>query len=151
MENAEGVYLFARFDNEPPPGPVDPLEKSVIYVGQCQSPFKNRWDPFDRGLANPHLAKANPRIYPRAIRYIALFGSDRSRIYVATLKSCDLMKAFLRLGCCSLLDLNIGASTAVVDTRFADEIKDLLIKYMERRLILLYACRYGHRPALNKA
>ncbi len=139
-----GVYLFARFEHEPPPAPADPLEKSVVYIGQSsRRTFKSRWNPFDRALKNPRKAKG------RAKRYIDLFGPDPSPPYVATLPVQELVRAFLKIGCsCSLLDLD--ASGAEVGNDFLDEIDDLLVKYMERRLILLCAAQHGHRPVLNK-
>src|SRR4030042_3927871 len=75
-EDKGGVYLFSRFEREPNLGSADPLDKSVIYIGQSSKAFKNRWELFDEGLRNPMLVKDKPNKYPRAKRYIEKFGPD---------------------------------------------------------------------------
>ena len=143
-EDKGGVYLFARFEQEPPHGPADTLEKSVIWVGQSSKrTFKSRWDPFGRVAFKEMTRKG------RAKRYGELFGGDQSHLYVSTLPVQELLKAFLKIRPCSLLDIDAGNAEVDVTDKFLPEIDDLLIKYMERRLILLYALHHGHRPVLN--
>ena len=139
-----GVYLFARFEYEPPSGPVEPSEKRIVYIGQSsRQTFKGRWDPLERYL------KAN-KGKGRAKRYGDLFGDDLSHLYVSTLPYADLLRAFLKIAPCSFLDINCGNIATVMTDEFKFiDVDDLLIKYVERRLILLYALRHGYRPVLN--
>jgi len=139
-----GVYLFARFEHEPTLALADPLEKSIVYIGQSsRRTFKSRWDPFERYL------KAN-KGKGRAKRYRELFGGDLSHLYVSTLPFTELLRAFLKLAPCSFLDINCSSAEVVVTDKFEfTNVDDLLIKYVERRLILLYALHHGYRPILN--
>jgi len=59
------------------------------------------------------------------------------------------MKVFLGLDTCSLLDINASGAKVRITDEALREIDDLLIKYMERRLILLYSLAHGRRPACN--
>ena len=83
----------------------------------------------------------------RSARYIALFGTDTLHLYVAVLPSYQLGQAFMGLGQCSLLDLK---PTQWVSNNFLDEVYDLVLQYVERRLLLMYACSHGRRPSLNE-
>jgi hypothetical protein len=59
------------------------------------------------------------------------------------------MKALLGLDTCSLLDVDAGhVKLGMTDESFP-EIDSPLIKYMERRLILLYSLAHGHAPPCN--
>jgi hypothetical protein len=151
-EDKGGIYLFARFEREPHVDSANPLDKSVIYVGQSsKGTFKGRWNLFYEGLKNPTLVQANPKKYPRARRYIEYFGPDSSlqSLYVASLSYQNLGKVLLKIGKCSLFD--IDPSIAEVDITNPDfHILDSLIKYIERRLILLYTLHHGYRPFLNE-
>jgi hypothetical protein len=141
-----GLYLFARFDQQVPPGPADPFDRSVVYIGQSsKQTFRSRWDPFDRAVNDPTKAKY------RAKRYTQLFGPSPSFPHVAALPYQDLVRAFMGIVPCSFLDLDANRATVGTDimTEFLDKSDDLLTKYIERRLILLHALRNGHRPALN--
>ena len=137
-----GIYLFARFEQGPLTNSADPLENSVIYIGQSsKGTFKSRWEAFGRAVL---------KVKGRGKRYVSLFGSDLSCLYVATLSVKEVVKAFLTIGSCSFLD--VDASSAMVDAtsgKFLDNNVDLLLKYMERRLILLYTLHHGYRPLLN--
>lgn len=144
-----GLYLFARFEREVPSGPANPLEKSVVYIGQSsKQTFRSRWNPFGRGLRNPATAKG------RAARYIKSFGVPPLFPHVAVLPIGEIVKSFSLGVPCPWLDLYGNAANAKVNIGsqhdFLEKIEDLLVKYMERRLILLYALEHGARPALNK-
>lgn len=147
MEDQGGVYLFARFQHQPSPGSADPLEKSVICIGQSskgEGGFKSRWDAFEGAVKN-RTGKYRARIY------VELFGTDLSHLYVSTLPCQELQKAFLELAPCSLLDIYVSNAKVTItgNLELLNEVNDLLIKYMERKLILLYALHHGYRPVLN--
>jgi len=145
-----GVYLWARFEEYPPLGPANPLHQGIIYVGQCRTKFKNRWELVDDGLRNPAKMAQFPKKYPRAKRYMEQFGQDTSRLYVATLPVQELHHAFQNPGTYALLDIDMtSAGKGVLVGPFPNPNDDLLVKYMERRLILLYAVQHGHRPVIN--
>ena len=144
------VYLIARFEQNPSPGPADPCEKSIVYIGgSSRGRLQARWRSFD-GAAFEDKGR-----HRGGKRYNEQFGGDSSVVYVATLPGDGLITAFLELGTCPLLDISISnsGSSAKVDITdvilFLDEIEDLLVRYMERRLILLYSLAQGHRPLCN--
>jgi len=70
-------------------------------------------------------------------------------LYVSTLSDEGLVGAFLKLNRCQLLDINASDAKVPIANELLSEIDDLLIKYIERRLILLYSLTHGHRPACN--
>ena len=138
-----GVYIIGRFENEPPLGPADPLDKGVVYIGESSTArLQNRWRSFERSVRSKGKHRGGKR-------YKEMFGEDLSVAYISTLPGDRLMKAFLKLDSCSFLD--ISASDAKVDgtDELLREIDDLIIKYMERRLILLHSLANGRRPACN--
>ncbi|MFC2026838.1 hypothetical protein ACFLUX_02565 [Chloroflexota bacterium] len=146
-----GLYLFARFEHEPPLGPADPLEKCVVYIGQSYASFKSRWHLFYRGLNDPMEAKLNPERYPRALRYMKLFGEDSPPPHVANLPWEQLKKAFLEPGSCPLLDMDIARYRSRYTTDdFLNENQKLILGYFEQRLIMLYSCFYGKKPAIQE-
>ena len=145
-----GVYLWARFEGGAPPGAADPLHRGVIYVGQCGGSFKSRWEKFDDGVNNPRKAKQSPKGYPRASRYLEEFGTDVSCLYVATLPVENQEKVFLTVATWGLFDLDTSRTGNGVDPLvFLEKNDDLLVKYAERRWILLYAMQHGVRPVIN--
>jgi hypothetical protein len=150
-EDQGGVYLFAKFEHEPPLGPADSLEKSVVYIGQSSKSFKSRWHLFFKGLENPTEAKSNPNKYPRALRYMSKFGEDSPPPHVACLPLQHLKQAFLNPGSYSLLDIDTGVYRGRTTTQdFLDMHSELLLKYIEQRLIVLYACHHGDTPVIQE-
>jgi len=139
-----GVYLIGRFKLQPPPGLTDPFEESIVYIGESSGGrFQSRWRSFERSAFK---AKGRHR---GGKRYKERFGGDSSVLYVSTLSDEGLVKAFLGLDTCSLLDINADGAKVRITDEVLREIDDLLIKYIERRLILLYSLAHGHRPACN--
>ena len=143
-----GVYLIGRFEKQAAPGPADPFDERVVYIGESSGErFQRRWDSFERSAFG---AKARHR---GGMRYKERFAGDSSVLYVSTLSDKDLLKAFLGLDSCSLLDINANHPRSCITDEAIDdtlvEIDSLLIKYMERRLILLYAVANRRRPVCN--
>lgn len=139
-----GVYLIGRFEKQPPLGPADPFVESVVYIGESSGGrFQSRWRSFERSAFK---GKGRHR---GGKRYKERFGGDSSVLYVSTLSDEGLLKAFLGLDTCSLLDINASGARVRITGAALREIDDLLIKYMERRLILLYSLAHGRRPACN--
>lgn len=64
----------------------------------------------------------------------------------------NIVNGFLEPGKCLFID-NVTGDIKVTDAVELDvllhEIDDLLVKYVERRLILLYSIAHGNRPACN--
>jgi len=142
-KSKSGVYIIGRFENKPPLGPADPLDKGVVYVGESSTGrLQSRWRSFERSVGSKGKHRGGKR-------YKEMFGEDLSVAYISTLSDDRLVKAFLRLDSCAFLD--ISASDAKVDgtDELLWEIDDLLIKYIERRLILLHSLANGRRPACN--
>jgi hypothetical protein len=149
-EDRGGVYIFARFEDSPPSGPADPLDRRVVYIGQSSKSFKSHWILFYRGLRFPIETKYNPSKYPRALRYISIFGEDSPLPHIACLPLQHLKQAFLQPGSLSLLDLNAASyrGTVPIET-FLDNNINLSLNYLEHRLIMLYTCYYGSAPAIQ--
>jgi len=152
LESEQGIYLWGRFTQDMPSDtlPADSIQENVVYIGvSCkgESCLKERWHLFDKALSHPELLQAKPKKFPRAKRYFDLYGTDRSPLYVATLTSEALMGAFLGLKSFDLLDV-VAIPPAELES-FCIETADLLVRYMERRLILLFARQNGCRPVIN--
>ena len=142
----QGIYLWARFTQDMPSAtlPANPLQKEVIYIGEtCKGEgcFRKRWYLFDKGLAHPEKVGANPKRYFRAKRYIEHFDTDRLSLYIATLTSNALMKAYLGLSSYEFLDIKAIPPDDLES--FWDENSDLLVRYMERSLILFVCSSNG--------
>ena len=151
LSDGKGVYLFARCESLPPPERADPIHRNVIYVGQCGTKFKARWDLFDEGLNHPEKVAQNPKHYPRASRYLELYQPGTEPLYVATLTVEELCDGFRNPGTLALLDVDVTRAGAGLPVQaFLNANGDLLAKYVERRLILLYGVRYGRRPVINR-
>ena len=143
-KDKSGVYLIGRFEQLPPPGPADPLEKNIAYIGESSGGrFQSRWRAFARSAF-----KGSGR-HRGGKRYKEIFGGDSSVLYVSALSDEGLMKALLGLDTCSLLNINAGDAKLDMTDQALMEIDSPLIKYMERRLILLYSLAHGHRPPCN--
>ena len=143
-----GVYLIGRLEKHAPPGPADPFDENVVYIGESSGErFQRRWGSFERSAFE---AKGRHR---GGTRYKERFGGDSSVLYVSTLSDKGLLKAVLGLDTCSLLDVNADNPRSCITDEAPDdmlvEIDSLLIKYMERRLILLYSLANRRRPACN--
>jgi len=142
-EDDSGVYLIARFDQEPHSGPGSPFEKSIVYIGESSGGrLRGRWRSFERSAFK---SKGRHR---GGKRYRELFGGTSSVLYVSVLSGKGLIKAFLGFERCPFLDISCSSAKAETDN-LLHEIDDLLMKYVERRLILLYSLAHGHRPACN--
>ena len=142
-----GVYLIGRFTQAPPSGPANPLEINVVYIGEStDGRFRYRWRSFDRA------AFKGKKAHRGGVEYQQKFGGDSSVLYVSILPEDEIAEGLLGIEKCSFID-NI---TDIVEVNNAVElnvllggIDDLLIKYLERRLILLYSITHGNRPACN--
>jgi len=146
-KNEAGVYLIGRFTEQPPSGPRAPLDEHVVYIGESAGGrFRSRWRSFGR------TAFEGKGRHRGGIRYRQKFGGNSSEVYVSILPENEMLKAFLGFGKCSFID-NIPSGVKVTAPiefdALLDEIDDLLIKYVERRLILLYAIVHGNRPPCN--
>jgi len=138
------VYLIARFEQGPSPGSADPLEKNIVYIGQSSAGrFQGRCRAFE------NAAFRNKGKNRAGKRYRQLFDGNSSPLYVSVLSGKGLVKAFLGLEVCPLLDINGSSAKVDITDKLLGEIDDLLIKYMERRLILLYSLAHGYRPVCN--
>ena len=138
-----GVYLVARFEEEPSGGPADPYEKGVVYIGEsARGMIQQRLGAFGRAAFQGKGTNRGGK------RYQQLFGGDPSIVYVSTLSGPDLVLALLGFATCSLLDVSERNFKGEVD-EILDEVNDLVVKYMERKLLLLYSFAHGHRPACN--
>jgi hypothetical protein len=149
-KDESGVYLIGRFEQQPPPGPADPFDERVVYIGESLSErFQGRWRSFGRAAFKGEGGNRGGK------KYRERFGGNASAVYISTMSSEVLIKVFLGYAKCDLLD--IMASDLKVDERPKEiedlliKIEDLLIKYMERRLILLYSLVHGNRPICNGA
>ena len=141
-KDKSGVYLIARFLKQPPSGPADPLEDEIVYIGEsCKERLQSRWRSFDRAAFRDGKHRGGKK-------YKQLFGGTSTVLFVATFPDTDLVESFLTTGV-SLLDINRNSAKDVIDFDFLNEIDDLIVKYMERRLILLYSLARGHRPLCN--
>ena len=139
-----GVYLIGRFEQQPPPGPADPFEERIVYIGESSGGrFQSRWRSFERSAFKDKGRHRGGK------RYKEKFGGDLSVLYVSTLSDEGLVKAFLGLEKCALLDIRASGAKVDITDELLREIDDLLVKYMERRLILLYSLAQGRRPACN--
>lgn len=146
-KNKPGVYLIGRFTPSPTSGPADPLDEHVVYIGESAGGrIQSRWRAFGRAAfegKGRHLG---------GIRYRQKFEGDPSVVHVSILLDEEIVKEFLEPGKCSFID-NITNDVKVTDAIELDvllhEIDDLLIKYVERRLILLYSIAHGNRPPCN--
>lgn len=146
-KNKSGVYLIGRFMLPPISGPADPFDEHVVYIGESASGrFQGRWRSFGRA------AFEGKGRHGGGIRYRQKFGGDYSVVYVSILLDEEIVKEFLEPGKYSFID-NITSAVKVTDAIELDvllhEIDDLLIKYVERRLILLYSIAHGNRPPCN--
>jgi len=75
--NLPGVYLLARFD-APPPGPAQPLDESIIYVGEtCKNSLSGRWYQFDRSAFRSKPGHSGGFTYHKKI------GDKGERLHVA--------------------------------------------------------------------
>ncbi len=139
-----GVYLIARFEQKSPSGPADPFEKSIVYIGESSGGrFQSRWRSFERSAFKDKGKHRGGK------RYKEQFGGDSSVLYISTLSGDGLVKTFLGLETCPFLDINASSAKVDMTDKLLSEIDDLLVKYMERRLILLYSLAHGHRPVCN--
>jgi hypothetical protein len=167
LEQEQGIYLWAIFNKDIPSDktPADPIQKEVIYIGEsCKGEgcFRRRWEPFDKGFdyletvqADPKHNDSSTRDIKRARRYAKLYGINREPLFVATLTTKSLMGAFLSKQSSCFLDqelLNIPLNPQGDKTieSFFETIEDLLVMYVERRLILFYARKNGDMPLINK-
>ena len=143
-KDRSGVYLIGRFEQPPPAGPADPLEKNIVYIGEsAEGRFQSRWRAFARsafGVGGKHRGGR---------RYREKFGGDSSVLYVSALSCEGLMKALLGIDTCSLLDIDADHAKLGMKEEALPEINSPLAKYMERRLILLYSLAHGHMPPCN--
>jgi hypothetical protein len=142
-----GIYLIGRFTQPPPSGTADPFDNSVVYIGESsRERFRGRWRSFERA------AFKGTGKHRGGKRYKEKFGGDSSVLYISILTDEGIIKAFLGLEKYSFIE-HITDDIKVTDTVELDvllhEIDDLLIKYVERRLILLYSLIHGNRPACN--
>jgi len=142
-----GVYLIGRFALPPISGPADPFDEHVIYIGESAGGrFQGRWRSFERSAFK---GKGKHR---GGKRYKQKFGGDSSVLYVSILPDEEIVKGFLEPGKCLFID-SITSDVKLTDAIELDvllhEIDDLLIKYVERRLILLYSIAHGNRPPCN--
>jgi hypothetical protein len=143
-KDKSGVYLIGRFDQPPPVGPADPLEKNIVYIGESSGGrFQGRWRAFARSAF-----KGSGR-HRGGKRYKEIFGGDSSVLYVSSLSCEGLMKALLGFDTCSLLDIDASHAKLGITDEALPEIDSPLIKYMERRLILLYSLAHGCKPPCN--
>ena len=140
-KDKSGVYLISRFEQKPPDGPANPCDQNVVYIGESsRDRFKGRWRSFHRaafGVNGKHRGGK---------KYREQFGGDSSVLYVATLSSEVLLRVLLGFATCDWF--NITSSNTKVGQNLAG-IEELLIKYMERNLILLYSLEHGTRPICN--
>ena len=142
-----GVYIIGRFTHPPPSGPADPFNGNVVYIGESSGGrFQGRWRSFERSAFKGEGKHRGGK------RYKERFGGDSSVLYVSILPDEDIVKGFLEPGKCLFID-NIAGDIKVTDAIELDvllhEIDDLLIKYVERGLLLLYSIAHGNRPACN--
>ena len=139
-----GLYIIGRFTQPPRPGAADPFDRDVVYIGESSGGrFQGRWRSFDRA------AFKGTGKHRGGKRYRERFGGDSTVLFVSTLSDEGLVGAFLKLNRCQLLDINASDAKVPIANELLSEIDDLLIKYIERRLILLYSLTHGHRPACN--
>lgn len=139
-----GVYIIGRFTQSPPSGTANPFDENVVYIGESSvGRFQGRWRSFDRS------AFQGTGKHRGGKRYKERFGGDPTVLCVSTLSDEGLVKAFLRLESCLLLGINAGDAKIPITNELLLEIDDLLIKYVERRLILLYSLTHGNRPICN--
>ena len=141
------VYIIGRFGQPPPSGAANPFDKNVVYIGESsEGRLRGRWRSFElaafRGTGKHRGGK----------RYNQAFGGDSSVLYVSILPDKEIVKVFLRFGRCSFIDdvtasIKVTAASELEDLLW--DIDDLLVKYVERRLILLYSIVHGNRPACN--
>lgn len=142
-KDRSGVYLIARFQ-QPPAGPADPLEESIVYIGESSGGrLRDRWRAFARSAFGTRGRHRGGK------RYRETFGGDSSALCVSALSCEGLMKALLGLDTCPLLDIDPGHARLGITDESLSEIDSPLIKYMERRLILLYSLAHGHAPPCN--
>lgn len=138
-----GVYLIARFEEKPSDVPADPCEKGVVYIGESASGrIQQRLRAFGRAAFQGKGKNRGGR------RSQQLFGTDSSMVYVSTLSGPDLVRALLGFATCSLLGISQNNFKGEVN-EVLDEANDLIVKYIERKLLLLYFLVYEHRPACN--
>ena len=138
-----GVYLVARFEEEPSGGPADPYEKGVVYIGEsARGMIQQRLRAFGGAAFQDKGRNRGGR------RYRQMFGTDSSTVYVSTLSGPDLVSALLEFATCSLLGISKSNFKGEMD-EVLDEANDLVVKYMERKLMLLYFLAHEHRPACN--
>ena len=143
-KDKSGVYLVATFEDRLPAGPADPLEESIVYIGESsEGRFQSRWRAFARSASGVSTRHRGGR------RYREKFGGDLSVLYVSTLSSEGLMKGLVGLDTCPLLGIDPGHAKPGITDESLPEINSPLIKYIERRLILLYALTHGHIPPCN--
>jgi hypothetical protein len=139
-----GVYLLGQFTGVPNVDVGDPLHENVLYIGESsRERFAGRWRSFGR------TAFEGKGRHRGGLRYRAIFGNDSSALWVSVLSSSTLMKGYLGLATCPFLDITGNQSTIGIDEKVLMEIDDLLVKYVERRLILLHTLAVGHRPVCN--
>lgn len=142
-----GVYIIGRFTQPPPSGAADPFDKNVVYIGESsEGRLQRRWRSFEQAAFK---GKGKHR---GGKRYSQKFGGDSSVLYVSILPDENIVNGFLEPGKCLFID-NVTGDIKVTDAVELDvllhEIDDLLVKYVERRLILLYSIAHGNRPACN--
>jgi hypothetical protein len=153
LDTEQGVYLWGRFpDNKPSEtSSANPIQENVIYVGESckgQGCFRKRWDLFDEGLTYPDRVQANPKHYPRAKIYLENFGPDKTPLYVATITIQKLMQWLRQTKHFNHLDItNISLTTV---ESFDENNRDLLVRYIERLIILSYAIKNHKKPIINK-
>ncbi len=140
-----GLYLLARFEEKLSLGPANYLEKSIVYIGQTsKQAFKKRLRAFgNAAFENKGKNRAGKR-------YKEQFGGDSSLLYISTLPEEELMKAFLSSRTYPSLGIDKSHINVDITAEFLSEIDDLLVKYLERKLILLYSLAHGQRPACNQ-
>jgi len=147
-KNKSGVYLISRIEEELLDGPANPFDTRVVYIGETTNgTFEKRWTAFQRAVMT------DKGRHPGGKRYKKIYGKDLSFLYVSHIPIELIMKAFLQLEKYSLLDISGHDVKLDLDiellARLLGEIDNLLIKYMERRLILLYVLHNGHKPICN--
>ena len=119
-----GVYILAKF-NSVPSGVAKPLDKRIIYVGEtCKNTLKGRLYQFKLSAFKGKLAHSGGKSYREQF-------SDRGKnLYVAV---------------CPVKD-----AKGIFHVANKEYLRELFIRYVERKIIYDYAQKYKLGPVLNK-
>lgn len=146
-----GVYLLAHIDAIPA-GPANPQEEQIFYIGESHDgSLRRRLESFDRILSSG----GGRGRHSGGKTYLKAFGTQKDNIHVAVFPvrpDSTLQKTVEEFIEIKQMKINQSDRKRLIKEvrKEYDKLGPLFIKYVERKLIWEYACRWKAAPKCNR-